>query len=90
MHWMLPPFHTRNGCRWVWHCKQRAMTAPFGRAGVVTTAAIIPESWDYDTFGEWTGIPQYIGQEYFDSVNKIWYKAGGISAVSDWIRISNA
>lgn len=54
------------------------------------SAAIIPESWDYDTFGEWTGIPQYIGQEYFDSVNKIWYKAGGTSAVSDWIRISNA
>ena len=54
------------------------------------SAAVIPAGWDYDAFGKWMGIPQYVGQEYFDTTGKIWYKANGTAAVADWVRISNA
>ena len=59
-------------------------------SGGAPSASIVPDDWDYDTYGEWTGIPQYRGQELYDRVNKIWYKANDTTAVSDWARISNA
>ena len=52
--------------------------------------AIIPINWDFAAYGDWKGIPQFIGQEYVDITNKVCYKACGIDAVSDWKRITNA
>ena len=52
--------------------------------------AVVPDNYDADTYGEWLGIPQFVGQEYLDTTANIFYKAKGVSAVSDWIRISNA
>lgn len=52
--------------------------------------AILPVNWDFATYGDWKGIPQFIGQEYVDTTNKVCYKACGVDAVSDWKRITNA
>ena len=52
--------------------------------------AILPINWDFAAYGDWKGIPQFIGQEYVDITNKVCYKACGIDAVSDWKRITNA
>lgn len=52
--------------------------------------AILPINWDFATYGDWKGIPQFIGQEYVDTTNKVCYKACGVDAVSDWKRITNA
>jgi len=54
------------------------------------SASIVPDNWDSEKYGDWAGIPQFIGQEYADTTNRIIYKAIGVAAVSDWLRISNA
>lgn len=54
------------------------------------SASLVPDNWDAATYGDWMGVPQFIGQEYADTTNRIIYKAIGVSSISDWIRISNA
>ena len=56
----------------------------------VPSASVVPVNWDFGRYGDWKGIPQFIGQEYVDITNKVCYKACGIDAVSDWKRITNA
>lgn len=56
----------------------------------VPSASVIPDNWDFGRYGDWKGIPQFIGQEYFDTTDKVFYKAHGVTAVSDWKRITNA
>jgi len=56
----------------------------------VPAAATVPVNYDAETYGDWKGIPQFIGQEYLNTTNNVFYKAKGVSAVADWIRISNA
>lgn len=56
----------------------------------VPSASVAPVNWDFRRYGDWKGIPQFIGQEYFDTINKVFYKAHGVTAVSDWKRITNA
>jgi len=56
----------------------------------VPSASVIPDNWDFERYGDWKGIPQFIGQEYFDTTNKVFYKAHGVGAVADWKRITNA
>ena len=56
----------------------------------VPSASVVPANWDFGRYGDWKGIPQFIGQEYFDTTNKVFYKAHGVTAVSDWKRITNA
>lgn len=58
-------------------------------AGVPSTS-VEPVNWDFVRYGDWKGIPQFIGQEYFDTIDKVFYKAHGVTAVSDWKRITNA
>lgn len=60
------------------------------QAAGAPSASLVPVNWDAETYGDWKGIPQFIGQEYADTTNRIIYKAIGVSAVSDWLRISNA
>jgi len=33
----------------------------------------------------WDGVPAFVGQEYLDTTNKKFYKAFGVSSVSDWV-----
>lgn len=33
--------------------------------------------------------PEFLGQEYYDTTNKLWYKAGGTSSSSDWESLGN-
>ena len=56
----------------------------------VPSAAVVPVNWDFGRYGDWKGIPQFIGQEYFDTIDKVFYKAHGVTAISDWKRITNA
>ena len=56
----------------------------------VPSASVVPVNWDFGRYGDWTGIPQFIGQEYFDTIDKVFYKAHGVTAVSNWKRITNA
>ena len=56
----------------------------------VPSASVVPANWDFGRYGDWKGIPQFIGQEYFDTIDKVFYKAHGVTAVSDWKRITNA
>ena len=56
----------------------------------VPSASVVPVNWDFGQYGDWKGIPQFIGQEYFDTIDKVFYKAHGVTAVSDWKRITNA
>lgn len=56
----------------------------------VPSASVIPDNWDFERYGDWAGIPQFIGQEYFDTTNKVFYKAHGVGAVADWKRLTNA
>ena len=56
----------------------------------VPSASVEPVNWDFGRYGDWKGIPQFIGQEYFDTIDKVFYKAHGVNAVSDWKRITNA
>ena len=56
----------------------------------VPSASVVPVNWDFGRYGDWKGIPQFIGQEYFDTIDKVFYKAHGVNAVSDWKRITNA
>ena len=56
----------------------------------VPSASVVPANWDFGRYGDWKGIPQFIGQEYFDTTDKVFYKAHGVTAVSDWKRITNA
>lgn len=56
----------------------------------VPSASVVPVNWDFGRYGDWKGIPQFIGQEYFDTIDKVFYKAHGVTAVSDWKRITNA
>lgn len=60
------------------------------QAAGAPSASLVPVNWDAETYGDWKGIPQFIGQEYANTTNRIIYKAIGVSAVSDWLRISNA
>lgn len=60
------------------------------QAAGAPSASLVPVNWDAETYGDWKGIPQFIGQEYADTANRIIYKAIGVGAVSDWLRISNA
>lgn len=50
--------------------------------------AVVPDNWDKDTMGEWTGIPCFIGQGYIDrsvaSDGK--YYAKGTANVSDFVK----
>ena len=55
----------------------------------VPSASVVPVNWDFGRYGDWKGIPQFIGQEYFDTIDKVFYKAHGVTAVSDWKRITN-
>lgn len=46
----------------------------------------IPNNWNEETMGEWTGVPMFIGQIYIDisaASNGLYY-AKGDSAVTDW------
>lgn len=56
----------------------------------VPSASVAPVNWDFGRYGDWKGIPQFIGQEYYDTIDKVFYKAHGVTAVSDWKRITNA
>lgn len=56
----------------------------------VPSASVVPVNWDFGRYGDWKGIPQFIGQEYFDTTDKVFYKAHGVTTVSDWKRITNA
>lgn len=56
----------------------------------VPSASVVPVNWDFGRYGDWKGIPQFIGQEYYDTIDKVFYKAHGVTAVSDWKRITNA
>lgn len=56
----------------------------------VPSASVTPDNWDFERYGDWKGIPQFIGQEYLDTTNKVFYKAHGVAAVADWKRITNA
>lgn len=60
------------------------------RAAGAPSASLIPDNWDFDTYGDWAGIPQFVGQEYADTANRIIYKAIGVASLSDWQRITNA
>lgn len=45
--------------------------------------ALRPEAIPADL--PWDGVPAFVGQEYLDTTNKKFYKAFGVSSVSDWV-----
>ena len=55
----------------------------------VPSSSVVPTNYDAATYGDWLGIPQFVGQEYLDTTNNIFYKAKGVNAIADWLRISN-
>lgn len=56
------------------------------RAAGVPAEATIPEGWDNETMGEWTGVPMFIGQLYINTAVNTggFYYAKGDGAISDW------
>lgn len=57
------------------------------------SASVVPADWQkkyWKTFGDWTGVPLFKGQIYYDKTNGVVYMAVGIDSVNDWKRISNA
>ena len=50
-------------------------------------ASVVPNEWNTETMGVWTGVPMVPGQEYFDTTNSKWYKAKMIlnGATADWL-----
>lgn len=49
-------------------------------------AARVPDNWDLDTMGVWSGVPRFIGQEYVDKASKKVYKAVTLTnSVNDWV-----
>jgi len=62
-------------------------SAPMKTIGTgAPSASIIPENWDSDRYGIWTGVPRFIGQEYYDITNKKRYDAFSVTnSVGDWV-----
>ena len=60
------------------------------RGAGAPSADIEPENWSEDEYGPWTGVPQYIGQRYLNTLTNKWYTAKGNAAVSDWVQDTNA
>lgn len=54
------------------------------------SAGAKPKGWDDGEFGQWLGLPAYIGQIYIDTKDGIIYMAYGVDSISKWQRISNA
>ncbi len=50
------------------------------------SADTVPDNWDAETMGEWTGAPCFIGQHYIDTAASSGgeYYAKGTGSVSDW------
>ncbi len=53
----------------------------------VPSAGTVPDNWDAETMGEWTGVPCFVGQHYIDTSASSGgeYYAKGTGSVSDWI-----
>lgn len=53
----------------------------------VPSAGTVPDNWDAETMGEWTGAPCFVGQHYIDTSASSGgeYYAKGTDSVSDWI-----
>ena len=54
------------------------------------SSSVVPKNWDAERYGAWQGIALYPGQQYKDETNKVIYEAIDTTAVTDWLRISNA
>jgi len=54
------------------------------------SASVAPKNWVADRYGAWQGIALFPGQHYHDTTNKVIYEAIDTTAVTDWLRISNA
>lgn len=57
------------------------------------SVSVVPLNWQkkyWKTFGDWTSIPLFKGQIYYDKTNDVVYIAVGTDSVNDWKRISNA
>ncbi len=52
----------------------------------VPSASTVPDNWDAETMGEWTGAPTFTGQHYIDTSASSGgeYYAAGTSSVADW------
>lgn len=49
-------------------------------------ADVEPDNWDMEKYGVWRGVPRFIGQEYYDVVNKKKYEAFSLTnSVNDWV-----
>ena len=53
-------------------------------------ASVVPNEWNTETMGVWTGVPMVPGQEYFDTTNNKWYKAKKNlnGATADWLLLN--
>ena len=53
------------------------------------SAAVMPDNWDEDKYGAWTGVPRDRRQEYVDGAGK-WYKPTYrlTNSTEDWIAIN--
>ena len=60
------------------------------KAAGAPSSSVAPAEWDAERYGVWTGVPLFIGQTYFDTTNKVFYDATGVSAVTDWKARTNA
>lgn len=60
------------------------------RGAGAPSADVVPENWNEDEYGPWTGVPQFVGQRYLNTSTNKWYTAKGNSAVSDWVQDTNA
>jgi hypothetical protein len=60
------------------------------KAAGAPSSSVAPAEWDAERYGAWTGVPLFIGQTYFDTTNKVFYDATGVSAVTDWKARTNA
>lgn len=51
-------------------------------------AARIPDNWDSETMGQWTGVPMFIGQLFVDMTTPKLYCAKALTAAtSDWFAV---
>ena len=49
--------------------------------------SVVPAGWQenwFPKYGDWTGVPSFKGQWYYDTANNNVYRAKGVSSVSDW------
>lgn len=49
-------------------------------------ASIVPDNWNSETMGQWTGVTQFVGQLYVDKASKkVYFSTNVTNSTADWV-----